>query len=116
MTHDFLDICIICFNHFVCKQIITRKDCEQHGLQYYDVRHKKGGKEEVARTMTGKPLHENLHSEPESARRGSDTSVDVELFGSIRDNIDSNDGVADRSDERACEPQVWRISQVSLLT
>ena len=92
---------------------MTRKDCEQHGLQYFDLRPKKGGKEEVARTLTGQPLLENLNSEPESAMRGSDSSVDVELFGPIWDNIDSKDGVAERSDERACE-QAWRISQVSL--
>ncbi len=54
--------------------------------------------------MTGQPLLENLNSEPESAMRGSDSSVDVELFGPIWDNIDSKDGVVERSDERACEP------------
>ena len=56
--------------------------------------------------MTGQPLHENMNSEHESARRGSDSSFDVELFGSIWENIDCNDGVAERSDERACEPGV----------
>ena len=81
---------------------MTRKDCEQHSLQ--DIQPKKGGKEEVARTMTGQLLLENLNSKPESARRGSDTSVDVELFVSIWDNFDSKDGVVERSDERACEP------------
>ena len=83
---------------------MTRKDCEQQGLQYYDIRPKKGGTEEVARTMTGQPLLENLNSEPESAIRAYDSSVDVELFGPIWDNIDSKDGVVERSDERACEP------------
>ena len=58
MTHIFLTVRIICFNHFICNQIMTRKDCEQQGLQYYDIRPKKGGKEEVARTMTGQPLFE----------------------------------------------------------
>jgi hypothetical protein len=57
---------------------MTRKDCEQHGLQYYDIWPKKGGTEEVARTMTGQPLLENLNSEPESAMRACDSSVDVE--------------------------------------
>ena len=75
---------------------MTRKDCEQQGLQYYDVRPKKDGKDEEARTMS--------NSEPQSARRGSDSSVDVELFGPIWDNIDCKYGVAERSDERACEP------------
>ena len=56
--------------------------------------------------MTEQPLLENLNSEPESAMRGSDSSVDVELFGLIWDNIDSKDGVAERSEERACEPGV----------
>ncbi len=56
---------------------MTRKDCEQHGLQYYDIWPKRGGKEEVARMMTEQPLLENLNSKPESARRGSDTSLDV---------------------------------------
>jgi hypothetical protein len=93
---------------------MTRKDCEQHGLEYFDGRPKKNGKVEVARTISGQPLLENLNSESESARRGSDTSVDVELFGPISDNIDSKDCVVERSGERACEPQVWRISQVSL--
>jgi len=64
---------------------------------------KKGGKEQVARTMTGQPLLENLNSELESAMRGSDSSVDDELFGPIWDNIDSKDGVAERSNERSCE-------------
>ena len=54
--------------------------------------------------MTGQPLHENQNSEPESARRGSDSLVCVELFGSIWDNIDCKDGVAERSGERPCEP------------
>jgi hypothetical protein len=71
------------------------------------------GKDEVARTMTGQPLLENLNSEPESARRGRDTSVDVELFGSIWDNIDSKDGVVERSDERACEPGVENFTSES---
>ena len=92
---------------------MTRKDCEQQGLQYYDIRPKKGGKEEVARTMTGQPLLENLNSKPESARRGSDTSVDVELFVSIWDNFDSKDGVVERSDERACEPGVEKFTSES---
>ena len=39
---------------------MIRKDCEQHRLQYYDIRPKKGGKEEVVRTMTGQPLHEHF--------------------------------------------------------
>ena len=47
---------------------MTRKNCEQHCLQYYDVQPKKAGKDEVARTMTGQPLLEILNSEPESAR------------------------------------------------
>ncbi len=85
---------------------MTKKDCEQQGLQYYDIRPKNGGTEEVARTMTGQPLLENLNSEPESAMRARDSSVDVELFGPIWDNIDFKDGVAKRSDERACEPGV----------
>ena len=85
---------------------MTRKDCEQQGLQYYDIRPKKGGKEEVSRTMTGQPFLENLNSEPESARKGSDTSVDVELF-------DSKDGVVERSDERACEPGVENFTSES---
>ncbi len=84
---------------------MTRKDCEQQGLQYYDVRPKKGGKDEEARTMS--------NSEPLSARRGSDSSVDVELFGPIWDNIDSKDGVAERSDERACEPGVENFTSES---
>ena len=93
---------------------MTRKDCEEQGLQYYDIRPKKGGTEEVARTMTGQPLLENLNSEPESAMRGSDSSVDVELFGRIWDNIDSKDGVAERSDERACEPGVENFTSESI--
>ena len=84
---------------------MTRKDCEQHGLQYYDGQPKKGGKDEEARMM--------LNSEPESARRGSDSSVDVELIGPIWDNIDSKDGVAERSDERACEPGEENITSES---
>ena len=63
--------------------------------------------------MTGQPLLENLNSKPESARRGSDTSVDVELFVSIWDNFDSKDGVVERSDERACEPGVENFTSES---
>ena len=92
---------------------MTRKDCEHLGLEYYDGRPKKDGKVEVARTISGQPLLENLNSEPESARRGSDTSVDVELFGPIWDNIDSKDGVVERSDERACEPGVENFTSES---
>ena len=39
--------------------------------------------------IPGQPLHENVNSEPESARKGNDSPGDVELFGTIRDNIDS---------------------------
>ncbi len=92
---------------------MTRKDCEQHGLEYYDGQPKEDGKVEFARTISGQPFLENLNSEPESARRGSDTSVDVELFGSIWDNIDSKDGVVERSDERACEPGVENFTSES---
>jgi hypothetical protein len=53
------------------------------------------------------------NSEPQSARRGSDSSVDVELFGPIWDNIDSKDGVAERGDERACEPGVENFTSES---
>jgi hypothetical protein len=84
---------------------MTRKDCEQHGLQYYDVQPKKGGKDEEARTMS--------NPEPQSARRGSDSSVHVELFGPICDNIDSMDGVVERSHERACEPGVENFTSES---
>jgi hypothetical protein len=57
---------------------MTRKDCEQHGLEYFDGLSKKNGKVEVARTISGQHLLENLNSESQSAPRGSDTSVDVE--------------------------------------
>ncbi len=93
---------------------MTRKDCEQHGFQYYDGQPKKGGTEEGARRMTGQNLLENLNSEPESAMRACDSSVDVELFGPIWDNIDSKDGVAGRSDERACEPGVENFTSESI--
>ena len=82
-------------------------------MQYYDGRSKKDGKDEVARTISGQPLLENLNSEPKSARRGSDTSVDDELFGPIWDNIDSKDGVVERSVERACEPGVENFTSES---
>ena len=93
---------------------MTRKDCEQQGLQYYDIRPKKGGTEEVARTMTGQHLLENLNSDPKSAMRACDSSVDVELFGPSWDNIDSKDGFAERSDERACEPGVENFTSESI--
>jgi hypothetical protein len=93
---------------------MTRKDCEEQGLQYYDIRPKKGGTEEVARTITGQPLLENLNSEPESAMRACDSSVEVELFGPSWDNIDSKDGFAERSDERACEPGVENFTSESI--
>ena len=56
--------------------------------------------------ISEQPLLENMNSEPESTRRGSDTSVDVELCCPIWDNIDSKGDVEERSDERACEPSV----------
>ena len=56
---------------------------------------------------------ENLNSEPESAWRGSDSSGDVELFGSIWDNIDSKDGFVERIDERACEPGMENFTSES---
>ena len=39
---------------------MTRKDCEQHGLQYYDGQPKKACKVEVARMISGQPLLENI--------------------------------------------------------
>jgi hypothetical protein len=59
---------------------MPKKDCEQHGLQYSDGQPKKDCKDEVAMLITAQPLLEKLNSELESARRGSDTSVDVEFF------------------------------------
>ena len=82
-------------------------------MEYYDVQPKKDGKDENASTISGQPLLENLNSECESARRGSDTSVDVELFGLIWDNIASEDGVEERSDGRACEPVVETFTSES---
>jgi len=58
-------------------------------------------------------LLENLNKELESARRESDTSVEVELFDAVWDNIDSKDGVVERSDERACEPGVENFTSES---
>ena len=81
---------------------MTRKDCEQHGLQHCDGQPKKESKVEVTRMISGQHLLENLKSEPD--RKGSDSSVDVDLFGSIWDNIDSKDGAVERSDDRACGP------------
>jgi hypothetical protein len=86
------------------QQIMTRKDCEQQGLHYYDRQPKYASEVEVARLISGQPLLENMKSEPKSATRGSESSGYVELFGSIWDNNDSKDGVVERSDERACEP------------
>jgi hypothetical protein len=59
-------------------------------------------------------LLENLNSEPESAMRACDSSVDVELFGPSWDNIDSKDGFAERSDERACEPGMENFTSESI--
>jgi predicted metal-dependent peptidase len=92
---------------------MTTLDCEQQGFHYYEGQSKNAGKDEVARMITRQPLHGNLKSEPESARRESDTSVDVELCGSIWDNIDSKDGVVERSDERACERGVEQLTSES---
>jgi hypothetical protein len=41
-------------------------------LEYYDGQPKKACKDEVARMVSGQPFLENMKSEPESARRGSD--------------------------------------------
>jgi hypothetical protein len=54
-----------------------------------------------------------MNSEPESAKRGSDTSLDEELFGPILNDIDSKDGFEERSDERACEPGVENFTSES---
>lgn len=92
---------------------MTRKDCEQHGLQYFDLRPKKGGKEEVARTLTGQPLLENLNSEPESAMRGvilQSAWNYLVLFGiTLIPRM-----VLQRGVMRELVSQAWRISQVSL--
>ena len=45
--------------------------------------------------------------------RGNDTSVDVELCGSIWDNIDSKDGVYEWGDERAYETGVENFTSES---
>ena len=45
--------------------------------------------------ICGQHFLENLNSEPESTRRGSDSSSDVDLFGPSWDNIDSKDGVVE---------------------
>ena len=92
---------------------MTRKYCEQQDWQYYDGRPKNDGKDEVVRMITGETLLENLNSEPESARRRSDSSVDIKLYSSIWDNIDSKDRALKRSDERACEPGVVNFTSES---
>ena len=47
MTHIFLGSLYFCFNHIICKQIMTRKDCEHCCMEYYDVQPKKDGKEKM---------------------------------------------------------------------
>ena len=92
---------------------MTRKDCEQQGLQYYDVWPKKGGKDEGAKRISVQPVLKKGNSKSESVGSGSDSSVDIEFFGPIWDNIDSKDGVVERSDERACEPDIENFTSES---
>ena len=70
---------------------MTRNDCVSNGLEYYDVKFKNGD---------SKPSVQPLL---ESCNVTSHSPNPSELFGSIWDNIDSNDGVIENT-ERACEP------------
>ena len=92
---------------------MSTKDCIQHGLEYYDVRPKKDDKDEVARTINGQPLLENLKSEPESAREEVILQVMLiylVLFGIIL----IPRMVLQRGVMRELVSQALRISQVSL--
>ena len=69
--------------------MMTRDDFSQHGLEYYDVKCKRGREDDEAKKSI-------VH--PDSERKDCDSSVDQELFGSVWDNIAEKDAGGESSE------------------
>ena len=84
-------------------QVMTRDDFSQHGLEYYDVKCKRGREDDEAKKSI-------VH--PDLERKDCDSSVDQELFGSVWDNIAEKDAGGESSERTPMTP--WQsILQVS---
>ena len=81
---------------------MTGQDWEQHGLEYYNEKPKKGGGDQGAKMASAQPVLEKEILNPKSVEKGSDSSVANALFGSMWVNIH---GLLERSDG-ACKPVV----------
>ena len=87
---------------FRLPQVMTKKDCVPHGLQYYDLKYSTVCKDDGARESSRQPFVDKGNKTPQAVGQDCDSTESNELFGPIWDNIDSNDGVTE-SGER-CEP------------
>ena len=63
------------------EQVMTRDNFSQHGLEYYDVKCKRGSEDDAAKKSI---VHPN-------SERSCESLVDQELFGSVWDNIGEKD-------------------------
>ena len=71
------------------EQVMTRDNFSQHGLEYYDVKCKRGSEDDTAKKSI-------VH--PDSDRKVWDSSVDQKLFGSVWDNIAEKDANGESSE------------------
>jgi hypothetical protein len=82
---------------------MTKNDCVEHNLEYYDSKFNNIGKDAVASKSSEQPLFDYCKEAPQAVVRDCGSTYSNELFGPMWDNIDSNDGVTE-SRERLCEP------------
>ena len=73
----------------VNEQVMTRDNFGQHGLEYYDVKRKRGSDDDAAKKSI---------EHPDSERKDWDSLVDQEIFGSVWDNIGENDAGGESSE------------------
>ncbi len=81
---------------------MTKNDCVEHNLEYYDSKFNYIGKDGVASKSSEQPLFDYCKEAPQAGVRDFESTDSNELFGPMWDNIDSNDGV-NESRERLCE-------------
>ena len=82
---------------------MTKNDCVQHGLQYYDWKYSRVCKDEGASKLSEQPFVDNCNKPHQAVARDCDSTDSNELFGPMWDNIHSNDVVAECR-ERLNEP------------
>ncbi len=65
MKHLFTDM-MSCKSPFILHQIMTKNDCVQHGMLYYDWKYSTVCKDDGARKSSGQPFVDNCTKTPQA--------------------------------------------------